>query len=78
MLDGSVLIWVRLVHSQQSAVKVAIASNARKLSVVPKKRSRKSYDQILHERVVALSDRVREDDKKTRGSRQTQIRTLSA
>jgi len=29
-----------------------------------KKLSRKSFDQVLHERVVALSDRVREDDRR--------------
>jgi hypothetical protein len=29
-----------------------------------KKLSRKSFDQILHEKVLALSDRVREDDRR--------------
>jgi hypothetical protein len=29
-----------------------------------KKLSRKSFDQVLRERVLALSDRVREDDRK--------------
>ena len=32
--------------------------------MLSKKPSRKSFDQILHERVVALSDRVREDDRR--------------
>jgi hypothetical protein len=50
---------VRFVRRQNSD-----CEQSKEMKRPAKKRSSKSFDQILHEKVLSLSDRVREDDKR--------------